>query len=63
MDFHAIAEACRRGVVRPRRHRPRPRESMVRIATGQDTSDTAFMTVTRGLVALNDVQVTAVLGP
>ena len=38
-----------------------PRDAMVRIATGQDTSDTAFMTVTRGFVALHSMQVTAAL--
>ncbi|MFN8099394.1 MAG: transglutaminase family protein [Dermatophilaceae bacterium] len=62
MDFHAIAEACLDGVWYALDATGlAPRESMVRIATGQDTSDTAFMTVTRGLVALHDVQVTAVL--
>ncbi|MEI2777343.1 MAG: transglutaminase family protein [Tetrasphaera sp.] len=62
MDFHAVAEAALDGRWQALDATGlAPRDSMVRIATGQDTSDTAFMTVTRGFVALHDVQVTAVL--
>ena len=36
---------------------------MVRIATGRDASDTAFMTVAAGLVDLGAMEVTAVAEP
>lgn len=62
MDFHAIVEACIDGVWYALDATGlAPRDAMVRIATGQDTSDTAFMTVTRGFVALHSMQVTAAL--
>jgi hypothetical protein len=35
----------------------------VRIATGQDAADTAFMTTLAGDVALTGIQVTAVVDP
>ena len=60
MDFHAVVEAAYDGqwwVLDATGLAPR--QPMVRIATGADTSDTAFLTVTRGLVALHDIQVTA----
>ena len=40
-----------------------PRTAMVRIATGRDASDTAFMTVAAGLVDLGAMEVTAVAEP
>ena len=62
MDFHAVVEAAYDGqwwVLDATGLAPR--QPMVRIATGADTSDTAFLTVTRGLVALHDIQVTATI--
>ena len=40
-----------------------PRASLVRIATGQDAADTAFMTTLRGDVRLTGIQVSAVVDP
>src|SRR5699024_11970243 len=40
-----------------------PRASMVRIATGQDAADTAFMTTLAGNVLLTGIQVSAVVDP
>lgn len=61
MDFHAVVEAYVDGSW----HlidatRLAPRESMVRIATGRDAADTAFMTSSGGGTILNSVEVTAV---
>lgn len=60
MDFHAVAEACLDGkwyVVDPTCLAPR--DSLVRIATGADASDTAFMTTLKGVVDLVDLSVSA----
>lgn len=60
MDFHAVTEACLDGawyVVDPTCLAPR--ESMVRIATGADASDVAFLTTLRGVVELNYMSVSA----
>lgn len=60
MDFHAVAEVCLddtwyvldgTGLA--------PRGSMVRIATGRDAADTAFLTVQSGRAGLISVAVTA----
>jgi len=64
MDFHAVAEALVDGqwsVVDPTLLAPR--ESMVRIATGADASDTAFLSTLRGVVELRSMSVTAVAEP
>ena len=62
MDFHAVAEAWiddawhivdATGLA--------PRESMVRIATGRDAADTAFLTTRGGLMTFNRQVVTAQL--
>lgn len=61
MDFHAVTEAWVEGawhVIDPTALAPRG--SLVRIATGRDAADTAFMTVQSGLVDLLTVQVSAV---
>lgn len=64
MDFHAVAEArldegwC---VVDATTLAPRP--AMLRIATGRDASDTAFLTVQSGRVALTGMRVTATSEP
>lgn len=62
MDFHAVAEALVGG-----RWRVvdatllAPRASLVRIATGRDAADTAFMSSYRGAVALTETKVTATI--
>jgi transglutaminase-like putative cysteine protease len=60
MDFHVVTEACLDGawyVVDPTCLAPR--NSMVRIATGADASDVAFLTTLRGVVELNYMSVSA----
>ena len=60
MDFHAVAEVAVDGtwqVLDATGLAPRP--SMVRIATGQDAADTAFLSTTGAAVTLQDVQVWA----
>jgi transglutaminase-like putative cysteine protease len=64
MDFHAIAEAWLDGswyVIDATGLAPRT--AMVRICTGRDAADTAFMTAQGGSVVLDDVQVVAVAQP
>lgn len=64
MDFHAVAEALVDGrwlVVDPTLLAPR--QSMVRIATGADAADTAFLTTVRGAIDLRHLAVTAVADP
>jgi transglutaminase-like putative cysteine protease len=64
MDFHAVVEAAIDGqwwVVDPTCLAPR--RSMVRIATGADASDTAFLTSVRGVVELDVIEVTATAWP
>lgn len=61
MDFHAVCEAYVDGrwcVVDATTLAPRT--SLVRIATGRDAADTAFMTVVSGHAELEDVMVSAV---
>ena len=61
MDFHAVAEAYLDGrwyVVDATTLAPR--SSLVRIATGRDASDTAFLNVHHGFADLLELQVTAV---
>ena len=61
MDFHAVVEAFVEGrweVVDATRLAPRPH--LVRIATGRDAADTAFLTTLSGATTLDDVEVTAV---
>lgn len=61
MDFHAVAEAYVDGswqIVDATALAPR--ETMVRIATGRDASDTAFLTTHKGRVKLGTMKITAV---
>ena len=64
MDFHLVVEAMieDRWQVLDSTHLA-PRASMVRIATGQDAADTAFMTTLAGNLTLTGIQVTAVVDP
>ncbi len=62
MDFHAVVEAHVDGawcVVDPTRLAPRP--SLVRIATGTDAAETAFMTTHSGDLRFGTLSVTAVI--
>jgi len=62
MDFHAVAEAYVDGewhVVDATALAPR--ETMVRIATGMDASETAFLSQHHAAVNLNRLKVTAVV--
>ena len=62
MDFHAVAEAYIDGawhVVDATALAPR--QSLLRIATGRDAADTAFLTSHGGNVTLNSIQVSAVV--
>jgi transglutaminase-like putative cysteine protease len=61
MDFHAVAEAYLDGqwyVVDATTLAPR--STLVRIATGRDASDTAFLNVHHGFAELVELEVTAV---
>ena len=63
MDFHAVAEAYLDGqwyVVDATTLAPR--STLVRIATGRDASDTAFLNVHHGYANLLELEVTAVAG-
>ncbi|MFV9424513.1 transglutaminase-like domain-containing protein [Microbacterium sp. S1037] len=63
MDFHAVVEAFVDGrweVVDATRLAPRP--EYVRIATGRDAADTAFLTTLSGAATLENVEVLAVAG-
>jgi transglutaminase-like putative cysteine protease len=60
MDFHAVAEACVEGqwiVVDPTLLAPRT--TLLRIATGRDAADTAFLSAGGESLTLDDVKVTA----
>ncbi len=61
MDFHAVAEAWIDDAWRAVDATTlAPRSTLVRIATGRDAADTAFLTVTSGRADLVEVTVTAV---
>lgn len=61
MDFHAVAEAYVDGRwCAVDATTLAPRSSLVRIATGRDASDTAFLSVHRGTATLRELTVTAV---
>jgi transglutaminase-like putative cysteine protease len=60
MDFHAVAEAFVDGRWRVvDATRLAPRQTMVRISTGRDSADTAFLGNHRGSITLNSTVVTA----
>lgn len=61
MDFHAVAEAYFDGAWHlVDATTLAPRQSMLRVATGRDAADTAFMSTWGGYVLLNSITVTAV---
>jgi transglutaminase-like putative cysteine protease len=62
MDFHAVAEAFVDGGWRAVDGTLlAPRQSLVRIATGRDAADIAFLTNHRGAIMLNSMMVTAIV--
>ena len=62
MDFHAVAEAFVDGEWRVVDATClAPRQSMVRIATGRDAADTAFLDNHRGAITLNAMTITAIV--
>jgi hypothetical protein len=64
MDFHAVAEAYVEGawhVVDPTCLAPR--QSMVRIATGADAADIAFLTNIGGAIGLARLSISSVISP
>lgn len=62
MDFHAVAEAFVDGHWRVVDGTLlAPRQSLVRIATGRDAADTAFLDNHNGSIVLNSMMVTAVV--
>jgi hypothetical protein len=62
MDFHAVAEAFVDGQWRVVDGTLlAPRQTLVRIATGRDAADTAFLANHKGAVNLNSLSVTAVV--
>lgn len=61
MDFHAVAEAFVDGAWHVVDSTTlAPRSTLVRIATGRDAADTAFLTVISGRIELGPIIVTAV---
>jgi transglutaminase-like putative cysteine protease len=63
MDFHAAFEAWEEGtwwVHDPTRLAPRT--SLVRIATGRDAADVAFLSTLSGFTDLETIEVTATVG-
>jgi hypothetical protein len=71
MEYHAVCEAYLTGTGSPDgvsggwyiidATRLAPRQSLLRVATGRDAADTAFLTNFGGMVTLNGLQVTAVV--
>jgi transglutaminase-like putative cysteine protease len=62
MDFHAVAEAYVDGAWRVVDATTlAPRQSLMRIATGRDASDTAFLSTRGGAVSLTAMTVTAIV--
>ena len=62
MDFHAVAEGFVDGAWRVVDATClAPRQSMLRIATGRDAADTAFLDNHKGSITLNNMTITAVV--
>ena len=62
MDFHAVAEAHVAGAWQVvDATLLAPRSTLVRVATGADASDTAFLSAYGGVVDLDELEVTAVV--
>jgi transglutaminase-like putative cysteine protease len=64
MDFHAVFETLEGGQWRVHDATGlAPRQSLVRVVTGRDAADTAFVAVTSGIADLDSVYVTATVSP
>lgn len=62
MDFHAVAEAYINGAWHVIDATGlAPRESMLRISAGRDSSDTAFLSTVGGSLSLQELRVTAIV--
>jgi hypothetical protein len=62
MDFHAVVEAVVDDVWQAVDATAlAPRQTMVRIATGRDAADTAFLSNNGGSMTMDDLTVTAVV--
>jgi transglutaminase-like putative cysteine protease len=63
MDFHAVFETLEEGrwLVHDATGLA-PRQSLVRIATGRDAADTAFMAILDGIVNFDTMEVSAIVG-
>lgn len=62
MDFHAVADAFVDGQWRVvDASLLAPRQTLVRIATGRDAADIAFLDNHKGAITLNKFEVTAVV--
>jgi hypothetical protein len=60
MDFHAVAESYVEGQWRVvDATLPAPRQTLVRISTGRDAADTAFLDNHKGAINVNTMTVTA----
>jgi transglutaminase-like putative cysteine protease len=64
MDFHAVFETLEDGqwCVHDATGLA-PRQSLVRVVTGRDAADTAFVSITSGVASLDNVEVSATVGP
>ena len=64
MDFHAVFESLEDGVwcVHDATGLA-PRQSLVRVVTGRDAADTAFVAITSGVASLDSVEVSATVNP
>jgi transglutaminase-like putative cysteine protease len=62
MDFHAVAEAYVEGAWRVVDATAlAPRSTLLRISTGRDAADTAFLSSYGGAVTLESIEVSAVV--
>ena len=62
MDFHAVVEAAVGGVWQAVDATAlAPRQTMIRISTGRDAADTAFLSNNGGAMTMDDLNVTAVV--
>lgn len=64
MDFHAVFETFEQGQWFAHDATGlAPRQSLVRVVTGRDAADTAFIAITSGVVNLDGVEVSATVSP
>jgi hypothetical protein len=64
MDFHAVFETFEDGQWCAHDATGlAPRQSLVRVVTGRDAADTAFLSVSTGVVNLDEIEVSATVEP